>query len=555
MIEGSWIESSVWGSLALLLGVFFARRQEISAPTAVNWLEHRALPFALFALGALAHGLLWGSLNPVAIVHDEASVLLQAQIFAAGDWVRPSPPLPAFFEQFHVLVEPHLIPKYPPGHALLLVPGLWLGVPALLPVMLNAMTGVLLFALVKRWCHPTAGLLAWTLWLIAPASLAFRPSYFSEVGTGLWLLAACWWLWNWTEHGRSRDLWLLSFAVAWSAISRPLTAAALAVPIAVVVLMRTKRERCWRSLIGPTCLGLAILGLMGWHNWKALGDPFSTPYALYSEVYFPFDAPGLETSTAPASRELPADMRAFRELYLPYHLAHSAKALPSILLERLRWIAHSALGQWWLLLGILGAGILWRPDRKLLFAVGSFALLVLAYLSFGHPPEWVLYYLEAQEILLALVALGVWRSAQWMAGRGQGSEQAPSFALDSRATTILSTLGMVLLVFGLQRYESIRVRHAGRARAQSEFQQAVARLPEPSIVFVRYGPEHDLHTSLITNVPDLEAAQAWIVYDRGTENRALCELAPNRIPLLFDEASGQWWPVDSSTGLPVPTGP
>ena len=50
--------------------------------------------------------LVWRSFSEPAIVHDERAYLLQAAIFARGHWTVPSPPIPAFFEQMHVFVEP-----------------------------------------------------------------------------------------------------------------------------------------------------------------------------------------------------------------------------------------------------------------------------------------------------------------------------------------------------------------------------------------------------------------------------------------------------------------
>ena len=41
----------------------------------------------------------WGHVHPTATVHDEASYLLQAQLFARGEWTAPAAPIPAFFDE------------------------------------------------------------------------------------------------------------------------------------------------------------------------------------------------------------------------------------------------------------------------------------------------------------------------------------------------------------------------------------------------------------------------------------------------------------------------
>ena len=80
-------------------------------------------------------------------MHDERAYLLQAEIFAGGHWTAPSPPIAAFFEQMHVFIEPAVFAKYPPGHAVMLVPGMWVGLPGLMPALLAGVAGLLLSGL------------------------------------------------------------------------------------------------------------------------------------------------------------------------------------------------------------------------------------------------------------------------------------------------------------------------------------------------------------------------------------------------------------------------
>ena len=87
----------------------------------------------------------WRSLHEPGVVHDERAYLLQAEIFSRGHWTAAAPPLAAFFEQMHVFIEPAVFAKYPPGHALTLVPGIWLGMPGLMPVLLVGLSASLVF--------------------------------------------------------------------------------------------------------------------------------------------------------------------------------------------------------------------------------------------------------------------------------------------------------------------------------------------------------------------------------------------------------------------------
>src|SRR5215813_3861086 len=84
---------------------------------------------------ALCVCFVWRSLHEPGVVHDERAYLLQAEIFSRGHWTAASPPLATFFEQMHVFIEPAVFAKYPPAHTLLLVPGVWLGLPGLMPAL------------------------------------------------------------------------------------------------------------------------------------------------------------------------------------------------------------------------------------------------------------------------------------------------------------------------------------------------------------------------------------------------------------------------------------
>src|SRR6185295_1212626 len=134
----------------------------------------------------------WGETSPRPTVHDEASYVLQADIFARFRWTAPTPPLPEFFEQPHVLVVPAVASKYPPGHALLLALGAFLHFPPLVPLLLSAATAALIALLATRLTNAWVALLTWVIWLTTPLVLRYQPAYFSEVTTSAVVLASWW---------------------------------------------------------------------------------------------------------------------------------------------------------------------------------------------------------------------------------------------------------------------------------------------------------------------------------------------------------------------------
>ena len=548
MIAWPLLELGIYAILALVAGSIVAGRLPPFLTRATDWL---GTPWPVVGLGLVSAALswwMWKSLDAVPIVHDEAGYVLQAQIFARGMWAAPAPPLPHFFEQFHVFVSPVLAPKYPPGHAILLIPGVLLGLPGLMPVVFNGLTGALLFALVRRLSNPWVGLLAWFLWLVAPANLFFRQSYFSEVSTGFLMLLAWWYLLDWRESGTMRSLLIVSAAVGWSGITRPLTALAFAIPILVYVLWQGWRRRAWKQLVAGAAVGTVIVLLSPLQSVRVTGDWSLTPIRHYSEVYFPFDLPGFDTHDSPPLRELPPDMVQFREEYLPIHEAHTVDALPAILLDRVKMILQSTWGSWWVALAPLTAIALIGISAEAGFALVSAVLLVLAYLLFAHPAHWVLYYLEAQEVVVMITALGVWTLIQWIMRVQRRGVAIPAVEAIARGGVAACAFMLVVTPFKAKFVDQVRDPFLSRGYQQVAFRDLLASLPHKSVVFVRYAGHHDLHLSLITNVPDLEEAGAWIVYDRGAENVELLAEAGGRTPYIFEERTGWLHPMDPETG-------
>ena len=489
----------------------------------------RFAPVVVGVLSALFIAWLWGSLAKPAFIHDETAYLLQAEIFASGRLSADPPPLPEFFEQYHVLVTPRLAPKYPPGHALVLVPGIWLGLPGLMPVLLGGVAGGLLFALARVLAGGWVATLAWTIWLTAPAGNAWRCTYMSESTSLVLWLGTSWYLLRFWQAGRPRDLALVGFLVGWLGITRPLTAIALAIPAGVIVLFGVWRRQSFGALGGALASALLAVALLPIWNAASSLDWRVTPYTEYSRIYFPYQKLGFGVDPLPTLRPLPQDMIKYDGTYREIHGAHTVAGLPRAALDRALGIGREIWGaaRWREPLAVffvLGLLLLRGPA---LFGVASTVSLFAAYLVYAHPLDWLIYYYEAHAFLAFTVALGLWRSVV--------------FLTRSRASVAsLAAAALVALGLGLGARNGLVTRDwiHGLGEYPRAFAKAVAAIPDPkAIIFVRYDPRHDPNFSLIANPPDYREARVWIVYDRGADNARLLALAPDRVPYLFDETS------------------
>lgn len=474
-------------------------------------------------VSVLAIWIVWGSLVPIPIVQDEYSYVLQSRIFAGGHWTAPTPPLPEFFQQAHVLTTPAVASKFFPGTALLMSPGSLLGAPMLVPLLLTGLTGALLFLLVRRVCNAWIAALAVIIWLSDPINLRFRAGYYSETTTSaLWLIS--WWtLLEWRETRNRRWLLALAAAIGWGAITRPLTMLAFAIPIGIVVVRDVVRSRAWTDLALATCVGIATLSIIPLWSARTTGNWRLTPQTLYTRQYLPFDRPGFGIDTTPPSLPLGAVNRGTYAEFYREHVAHTPSRLPRIAFDRLTTIAKQ---EWWneraILIPFVVLGFFYVGGPVGFAALCSLALFV-AYLSYGHWAGWTLYYFEALPVLAVAAAVGIWR--------------VPLL----RKRPVAIGVAAVLAIIALNRIRIARATHAADARFDTAFHATLEQLPVRSaVIFVHYAPRLGPHATVVTNSPTLEADRFWIVNDLGERNRELMRYVGSRVPIAFYEDGGRF---------------
>jgi hypothetical protein len=498
---------------------------------------------------ALIACVVWRSLHEPGVVHDERAYLLQAGIFARGHWTAASPPLARFFEQMHVFIEPAVFAKYPPGHALTLVPGIWLGLPGLMPVMMTGLSGMLLFCVARRLANEWTALLTWWLWTTAWVTLYWSASYFSEVtSTATWLLAA-WATLRWRDTNRAPFLMVVAAALAWGILTRPLTMAMLALPVVFVVLRHVTATRAWKSLAVPVLVAITILAIGPLWNQQTLGDWRRDPYSEYSRVYFPFDKPGFGVDPTPPLRPLPPEIAAVGEWSRQVHRSYVPAAVPAALLERVLEILKWCADGWRLALGVLVLGGMLRARAAEAMGLASIGVVLLAYLSFAHPPAWVVYYVEVLPVFYFLGARELGRVLHKLSGRGE--------AISGRwpASTANASLAIAILLLPLGISDLLRVRGAidQRNAFHRAAQSALAGLPPgKAIVFVSYPPLHNPHLAFTRNEPDLSGAPMWVVYDRGAGNAALRALAPDRAAYRLNAETMKVEPLSDDLKVRLP---
>ncbi|MBK7641621.1 MAG: hypothetical protein IPJ19_01005 [Planctomycetes bacterium] len=303
--------------------VFVAQRQSFSAPRylAIGDL-FRALGIGLFALALLARlpraprelapnpGTARGGL-PLALAmlcafalptlvlpfegegpqltNDEQAYLFQAELFARGEMADQLGPLADFFPSAQTQIEAgRIFSKYPPGHSAVLAPGVLAGWPLLVPRLLAALSVLLVWSLARRFGLARPVLAAW-MFALSPALLGLESLALSQ-GTSLPLtLLFTWCALEALDRVPTRRAAALGFAalaglsisIAFSA--RPVTAIAIALPVALLVLR--ERPRGWLKLAG--CALLAALPAAIFFlcvNHALTGAALQTAYGRFNEA-------------------------------------------------------------------------------------------------------------------------------------------------------------------------------------------------------------------------------------------------------------------------------
>ena len=503
------------------------------------WLDARWTPAVFGGITALLVFIVWGgSLSALPLMHDEWAYWTQAGQYAAQRWSLPSPPIPEFFEQLYVLVTPVFAAKYPPGHALVMAPGFAIGMPALVPLLLTATTGAVVFALARRLAGLWVAALTLILWASTFGNLRFRATYFSELTTSCAWMITWWALIRWRDTRRWPWMALLALATGWGAITRPATMFLFAIPLGAVVVADIWRTKRWAHLVIGVACGSAVLAILPLWSARVTGNWRLTPLAEYTRQYLPFDIPGYTVDVTPPERALPPEMERVRGFLRDIKTEQATAPPATTFFARAGLLMRDAFDGWRLpfviafVIGVvMGGPAAW-------FAFGTSLLLVIGYVTQAHTADWSIYYLEAYPAIAFVAALGVrtiWRRTP--AGR-IGVSALPAWAVP---------LLLVVALTGVA-YDTVHARDtlARIAAHTNSFRAGVANLSKtPSIVFVRYAaPERrNMHLSLVANAGDLENATAWIVHDRGADDLRLIAANPGRTPYLYDEAKNAFYEI------------
>jgi len=398
-----------------------------------------ACAFAALAAAAILSRLVFGGIPHV---QDSIAQLFQARIFAEGRVWASSLAGREAFDYAHMINDGRWYAQYPPGHALLLVPGVWLGVPWLINPLLGALSVYAVYLLGRETHGPAVGRVAALLGLLSPFLLLMSAEFMAHASALLAVTAFLVFHLKMVRTGRMADAVRAGLFLLLAVLIRPYSALAVAVPMALhgAAWVRGDLRGRWRKAAVWALGGAAGAALLGLYNLLTTGDPLVPGYIrLYGESHGIGFGKG---SWGPPHT-------------LERGLAHAGSTLASLNGRLFEWPASSL---WPLLVALLP---LRRPSRAtgegtgdaaagldraawLLFA--PVAALVVAHVLYWYHdlcfgPRYVY---EALGPLLVLSAAGLRTVADGLAALGRGGRTRAAAASSRHARLVLAGIVIVL---------------------------------------------------------------------------------------------------------------
>lgn len=480
-------------------------------------------------------------------VHDEFSYLLAGETYALGRVTNKPAPMWPHFESVHILQQPTYMSMYPPAQGLFLAAGEKLAAQPWIGVWISVVA--------------MSGAICWMLqaWLPAPWPLigglltVIRWGIFSYWINSYWggavpafagaLVAGS--LPRLLRGGRLRHSIILGLGLALLANSRPYEGLVFSATALLTFGIWAVRRGVWIKLAKPGMVGAFLLVLavtsvgMLYYNWRVTAAVLKLPYVADREQYgiAPlFLLAGLKREPQYHSASL---RRVYEAEVKLYKKGRSEAGIPEAL---------SKLKDFWIfyfgpLLTIPIAFLFQhskflKNDREKFFVFVIVILICALLVEVWFYPH---YASPALAVIVALILQGmrVLRGWRW--------KEKPSGLFLVRAIPAACLLMCAIPAgaagFGLH-LDYWPLQWYGGSPDIIQPPSLTARVTEDhkkALIFVRYGPNHDVGQEWVYNKPDIHKARVvWAREIDPVSDAALIRKMPNRSVWLFEPDKRPW---------------
>ena len=497
------------------------------------------------------------------ILHDEYAYLIQSKMLAAGHLWLPRHEVADSFDSFHLITDHVYASKYGPGTALFYAPATLFHLPTwLAPLLLSGIAVGLIYLLATELLGGGSGLLAalmlLSLGVFRRTSITIMSQAPMLVLALLAMLALVYWH---KEHG-TRWILLLGISVGLAAITRPVDALCIAIPLALGVVLELKHLDNRRRI---TTIALGLLGmapfllLQAVYNKGVTGDIKTLPwdyYAQHNDAYDSISRKPIDPSVRPQSA-LPQKQQFFDEFVLPAYRDKLSKSRSQLVVDRAaRLFAGPPLAEQEknrliygvlpnpLLIALLPVGLLGLTHRRWIFWL-PLPLFVLIYASYTFfLPHYAVAIAPAAIINVIAVRDALQRT--WPGGTGKLSGLPLSFAL----------VVIALCLTALPQFNPTRHDQWFDAPLLRDVDAKLAKIERPAVVLFKYDPDRSLHEEPVYNTAAAWPDDAKVIRAHDLGDNANAKLfayyaarSPARAVYRYDEKDGSLNYLGTAQGL------
>lgn len=448
---------------------------------------------------------------PEPLVHDETSILLQAQTFAAGRLANPTHPFWQHFETIYVNQLPSYASMYFPGRGAPLAAGLvvansaWLGVWMSMVLLCMGATWML-----QGWVSLPMALLGGMLVALRLGMFSFWiNSYYGGAFIALGAMLVIGALPRILDQRRWRFGLVMGLGAVILMTSRPYEGALLCAPVAVVMLAGLYRQRRQEGDWQIAKAAFSALLLVGagaafllQYNVATTGNALKTPYELNRATYAA--APAFLTAAPLASlKQGPAH---FQKYFSIEAQGYQARYSP---LQLLRSVLAKLFYSWNFYIGaILSTAFfcgLWACRRDAFLWGGSAFFFVGYFLETWNFPQYT-------APVYPLLLIFMMRGFDWLR-RPQGRRQPMRLFL-SRAMPLASVAVLALpvtsYILGWTSLHGNSIQAVCCTEPYDTVRPALRKQllgsPGPDLVLVKNTMRNPTEYELVNNEPDIDRA-------------------------------------------------
>jgi hypothetical protein len=453
--------------------------------------------------------------------NDEFSYLLAADTFAHGRLTNPTPPMWIHFETFHIIQHPTYMSMYPPAQGLVLAAGQVMGHPWIGQLLITAVMCAAICWMLQAWVPPPWALVGAILAVLRLGILSYWMNTYwcaSVAALGGALVLGAWP--RLRRYMHARQGLVLALGLVLVANSRPYEGFVFSIPVAIaIVAWFIARPFQIRKAIPALVAGLVVLAAgaaaTAHYYERVTGSPWRMTYQVNRSQY----------SAAPyfiwqKMRAEPVYHHAVMRDY--YHDEAQEFQRNLTLAGYLERGTHKFLEWWRFYLGpLLTLPLIALPwvirQRKMRLPLAICAIMIAAFAV----QTWTLphYFSPAAGALYILLTQGL---RHLYARRGILQDAALAIPLLACAMIVIRVMA------GATHIQIEPAWPRGNLERAAILRQLRA-MPDEQLVFVRYGPEHDVNREWVWNCASIDSAKVVWARDMGdAKNQELLEYFKSR---------------------------